>query len=197
MQRAAEQGEAAGRPKKGRAAKPRKAAADVAAEQDAQQEQQGPQYFLMKVDLALASHHSRCTAPLCSLETLPWAKLPSCQWLQSEPDVFSIDDLASRPDMTEPWDGEGPPVLYTVLCNITCLVLPRHRSSQEHPAECHGCTRPASPVSCGLSWLWQGCPARGHAITLDLMRDAAVSLQGCAITRPKRWAGIVSSTNQE
>ncbi len=27
-------------------------------------------------------------------------------WLmKSEPDVFSIDDLASRPDQTEPWDG--------------------------------------------------------------------------------------------
>ncbi len=27
-------------------------------------------------------------------------------WLmKSEPDVFGIDDLASRPDQTEPWDG--------------------------------------------------------------------------------------------
>ena len=27
-------------------------------------------------------------------------------WLmKSEPDVFSIDDLANRPTQTEPWDG--------------------------------------------------------------------------------------------
>lgn len=26
--------------------------------------------------------------------------------MKSEPDVFSIDDLASRPDATEPWDGK-------------------------------------------------------------------------------------------
>jgi len=25
--------------------------------------------------------------------------------LKSEPGVFSIDDLAARPDRTEPWDG--------------------------------------------------------------------------------------------
>lgn len=26
--------------------------------------------------------------------------------MKSEPDVFSIDDLESRPDATEPWDGK-------------------------------------------------------------------------------------------
>ena len=30
---------------------------------------------------------------------------PSYYLLKSEPDEFSIRDLASRPDQTEPWDG--------------------------------------------------------------------------------------------
>ena len=29
----------------------------------------------------------------------------ACWLLKTEPDTFSIDDLASRPRQTEPWDG--------------------------------------------------------------------------------------------
>ena len=31
--------------------------------------------------------------------------------MKSEPDVFSIDDLAARPQQTEPWDGAPPRLL--------------------------------------------------------------------------------------
>lgn len=30
---------------------------------------------------------------------------PALYLLKSEPDDFSIDDLAARPEQTEPWDG--------------------------------------------------------------------------------------------
>ena len=33
------------------------------------------------------------------------ASPPGLYLLKSEPDEFSIDDLASRPNQTEPWDG--------------------------------------------------------------------------------------------
>ena len=33
------------------------------------------------------------------------ASAPGLYLLKSEPDEFSIDDLASRPNQTEPWDG--------------------------------------------------------------------------------------------
>jgi len=29
----------------------------------------------------------------------------ACWLMKSEPAVFSIDDLAARPEQTEPWDG--------------------------------------------------------------------------------------------
>ena len=62
--------------------------------------------------------------------------------MKSEPDVFSVDDLAARPNQTEPWDGApGGRCLPTA-----CLAQPLHRHGCRHvlqPQEASGIAVPA------------------------------------------------------
>jgi len=61
--------------------------------------------------------------------------------IKSEADVFSIDDLASRPEQTEPWDGECVSFNTNVTLNgnrsrVFCLNYPhQYLRCEESPSE--------------------------------------------------------------
>ena len=63
--------------------------------------------YIAMVYLSLAIVRNVCQHVLNATQGLVAHKdgSPALYLLKSEPDEFSIDDLAARPEQTEPWDG--------------------------------------------------------------------------------------------
>lgn len=102
--------------------------------------------------------------------------------MKSEPDVFSIDDLAARPQQTEPWDGAP-----------ACFVLFFRVASTRHPAAHHARTRrqhcpPLAAQACATTRPRKCCRACGW-VTEPSSTTATPSRR--ALWELWRWVGLL------